>query len=66
MCMVPGPSTSSVVVQVKEILQEIQPYTVLGHIKEIHICPEGRTATWNLPDMWPGLYLSITRTLAGN
>ena len=29
-----------VVVQVEEIVQEIQPYTVAGHAREISVCPE--------------------------
>ena len=31
-----------VVVQVEEIVQEIQPYTVAGHARVICVCPEGQ------------------------
>lgn len=37
---IPGLPTSPVVVQMKEIVQEILPYTVLVHTQEICICPE--------------------------
>ncbi len=40
MCMIPGLSTYPAVVQMKEIVQEILPYTALVYAQEICVCPE--------------------------